>query len=198
MVGIISDTTWLKSLNLLGQTTYEHIVAKTSEKLIEIFKAVENEITKEFGEYFTALTAQKGLEQEHSHLRLPLSELWKEKISNNPGFDFHTISTCQRIVFGESKYLTNRNAYGTSLEQVLEFNLDKKDHPDLNHLKNFIKNEEPIASFLKGDRAYAVAFSVNLEKSAKIEEYILKNQSMINLCKTVNLLYLIGIAHESR
>ena len=67
-----------------------------------------------------------------------LQKLWKEKISGNPGFDFHTETPTEFIAFGEAKYRAASNAYNLALKQIKDFIQEKKDLKELSDLKNFV------------------------------------------------------------
>ena len=89
---------------------------------------------------------------------IPLAELRKEKVSGNPGFDYHSENKNNIIIFGEAKYVAGQNAYGRALKQVVEFIDAKKDLKELTELTSFVSNEAIKNANLER-KGYAIGFS---------------------------------------
>ena len=89
---------------------------------------------------------------------IPLAELRKEKVSGNPGFDYHSENKNNIIIFGEAKYVAGQNAYGRALKQVVEFIDAKKDLKELTELTYFVSNEAIKNANLER-KGYAIGFS---------------------------------------
>lgn len=194
----ITDTSWISQLDPVAKMSYEIIAAKTVEKLVEIFQAVENEVTKDFGEFMVSLSSGKCLEDKHSHTCLPISELWKEKILGNHGFDFHTISPEDKFSFGESKYQKTGNAYTSAAGQVHDFSKAGKDKADAIHLMHF-GSPQSLENLEADRKGYVVSFSLNSDDYSLILNNALKNDDVIALSKRCDELYLIGVSvkHEA-
>ncbi|MDH3327398.1 MAG: hypothetical protein OEM38_11875, partial [Gammaproteobacteria bacterium] len=122
MIEIISNTCWIDELNAVAKATFKARAQRTIIKLVEqIASRVENEITAEFGEFMISESAQSTLDTQFAHTKIPLAELLKEKITGNPGFDFHTESKTKIICFGEAKFSGSINPHPSALNQIVEF-----------------------------------------------------------------------------
>ncbi|MEB3778429.1 hypothetical protein GOU96_17735, partial [Vibrio sp. R-1] len=161
MISTIQDTCWLQELNPVAQLSYEARAERTIDKLVnKILTKVEDEITEEFGEFMISASAQDVLVSEFNHIKVPLAELIKEKISGNPGFDFHTETNQNLIAFGEAKFSGNINPYRNALEQIRSFIDLKKHDAELIDLQNFV-SKEAISNHFDKKNAYIAAFSIN-------------------------------------
>lgn len=189
---VISDTSWINNLNPIAKKSYEETANKTIEKLSKIFKEVKNTVTKEFGEFLVSMSSGHCLKIKENHVVLPLSELWKEKLSNNHGFDFHTVSPSNKIAFGEAKYVSDDNSYNAAAKQVNDFIEDSKDGIDAVHLMH-LTTPESINNLLESKRGFIVAFSINSENYKLILDNTLKNEYILNLTKSCDELYIIGV-----
>ena len=129
-----------------------------------------------------------------SHKGVPLAELWKEKVTGNPGFDFHTISPEIIFAFGEAKYRSNSNAYSDAAKQVCDFIDLAKDDLDLNNLKNF---SQEAALKLVNDklRSFTVAFSMHSDNYGAIFNNAVSNEFIKKISTHAQELYLIGVKH---
>ena len=192
MITMIADTSWISKLDIVTQTSYEARSKITIDKLINgILKKVINTVNTEFGEFLISATAQDSLELTYSHNKVPLAELWKEKKTGNPGFDFHTESNADLIAFGEAKYSGITNPYTNALTQISRFIDLKKDKMELVDLKNFT-SKESINNALVDKKAFVAAFSINSNNPQSIIENALKSENIDSLLN-YDELYIIGI-----
>lgn len=90
----VLDKSWITSLDPIVQKAYDKTVTQTANKLVGIFQATSatGTLGADFGELMVSMGSAYALEKIFSHLRIPIAELWKPKLSQNEGFDFHT--TC--------------------------------------------------------------------------------------------------------
>ena len=188
----ISNTSWINDLNSVAKMSYEDTAKETIVKLVEIFKSIDNKVTKDFGELMISIGSGHCLKDKHKHLVLPLSELWKEKISNNHGFDFHTLSPDSTFSFGEAKYVSKGNSCTSAAKQVHRFCLEGKDKRDAVHLLNF-SDSLAIENLSNGKKGYAVAFSINSKNYKKILINSLANEDIKSLTKLCDELFIIGV-----
>ena len=122
------NKSWINNLDIATKIAYEKRANDTISKLIKnVLDKVENNITEEFGEILVSTSAKDTLCLHYGHKKIPIAELWKEKSSGNPAFDFHTETPTQLIAFGEAKYRGTHNAYGDALELFHDFIKNEKD-----------------------------------------------------------------------
>ncbi|SEH99885.1 hypothetical protein [Akkermansia glycaniphila] len=193
LIESIKNTSWIDKLDVIGKLSYTETSFETIDKLVAIFSVSEDPISTDFGEYLISMTAGSSLEKLLSHEVLPLSELWKEKKSGNAGFDFHTITPRKLISFGEAKYSSVRNPYKAAIEQIVSFINHEKGNRDLPHLQ-IIAGKESIDNFLKGDKCYCAAFS--LQNTQTFDGIIKKITSLTEFGDIIhagNEIFVIGI-----
>ena len=192
MIQIISDRSWIDALGAVAKATFKARSERTILKLVhDILEQVEDEVTTDFGEFMVSETAQSILGSELLHIKVPLAELLKEKITGNPGFDFHTESEANLIVFGEAKYSGSGNPHGLAVNQIVDFIDLKKDEAELNTLQHFV-TEKAINNSLQGKKAFVAAFSINSPNPMNIISNALKSNAIDELLKYPEL-YVIGV-----
>ncbi|GDX36775.1 hypothetical protein LBMAG18_12860 [Alphaproteobacteria bacterium] len=196
MISIISDTSWINKLGPIPKKTFEATSARTISKLVnDILLKVVNEVTADFGEYLISHSAQLALER-NSHTKFPLAELLKDRVSGNGGFDFHTESQTQHIMFGEAKYSATYTPKKEAIEQIERFVREKKDDAELLILNNFA-SETAMGKAVDGKKGYVAAFSLNGSDAKKIFQDALNSEVLKKLLVHQEL-YLIGIeCHEN-
>lgn len=162
----LNDTNWMSTLDDIDRVAYDERARQTIEKLTQVvIQALEESgLTKEFGEYLISHSAQEILHNEFRHTKIPLAELWKERKTGNPGFDFHTLSNTDILVFGEAKYQTHQSPYKKAIQQVDNFINEKKDRKELTDLRRFV-SENASRKVIVGDKGYTLAFSIRGNKS---------------------------------
>ncbi|RZQ53749.1 hypothetical protein C1E23_07740 [Pseudoalteromonas phenolica] len=192
MQDVALDTSWLDELDVIDRLGYEARSKRTVEKITnEILNNVESDISEDFGEYMVSDVAQTALKEHLDHIRLPLAEFIKEKISGNPGFDFHTESPETLVAFGEAKYSGVQNAHGRALKQINEFIVDQKDIQELPDLRKFV-TEGAIQNAAAGTKAYSAAFSITSDDIGVIMDNALNSVHMKTLL-SYDAIYLIGV-----
>lgn len=192
LIQTVSDTSWINGLDPIAKTSYEATAKRTITALVNIFGKVNNRVTKEFGEYMVSLSAANCLETHLNHKQFPISELWKEKLLGNHGFDFHTETSTNWLAFGEAKYSSKSNGGRAAVKQVLRFIKEEKDQNDANHLRNFASSKS-LERLLQRKRAFSLAFSINSKNHALYFKRYLKSDLVKNLQGICNELFIIGI-----
>lgn len=188
----IADTSWINELDALSQQTFKATSERTINKFVtEIIAGVQSNLNQDIGEYIISYAGQCVLETTYSHKKIPLAELLKEKVSGNPGFDFHTLSTKRFIVFGEAKFSMNGTPRAIALNQIGDFIALKKELAELNSFRAFL-DEEIEKNVLDGMRGYAAAFSFNSDNIDTIFRNALESDIIEELIKH-NELYLIAV-----
>ena len=192
MIATISNTSWLENLGAVEKITFEARAQRTIEKIVEqILEKFEDEVTADFGEFMISESAQTFLHQSLGHIKVPLAELLKEKISGNPGFDFHTESNTSCIAFGEAKYSGSINPHPNAINQIVDFIKLKKDSAELIIIQNFV-TEDAIAKSIEGKKAYVAAFSINSKNPNSIIKNALRSDAITPLLCFPEL-YIIGV-----
>ena len=157
-----------------------------------VLDKVENTITEEFGEILVSTSAKDSLCTYYKHKKIPLAEIWKEKTSGNPGFDFHTETPSELIAFGEAKYRNQSNAYNNAFEQIDDFIRNEKDLKELSDIKNFVGNKALANIADLNLKAFIAAFSLYSANDNLIIGNIMKNQYIEGLLRHPEL-YIIGV-----
>lgn len=192
MLETISNTSWINEFGAVKKISFEARAKRTIQKLVDlIVNRSETELTTDFGEYLVSDSAQCVLNLNCNHIKVPLAELLKEKVSGNPGFDFHTESCDNFIAFGEAKYSGSINPYTKALQQIVDFISLEKDSAELDLLENFV-SAGAITNYLAGHKAYVAAFSMNSEEPDKIisnaVSHVLTDKLLVH-----KELYIIGV-----
>lgn len=188
----ISDTSWIPKLDRLSQRTFKATSDRTIDRLVnDIFNGVITDVTADIGEYIVSYVGQAILESEYKHIKIPLAELLKEKISGNPGFDFHTVSTKRFLVFGEAKFSADDTPRAIALNQIGEFITLEKDFAELNSLRAFL-DVDVHDNMADGRRSFAAAFSFNASNIDLIFKNALESE-IIDELTNHHELYLIAI-----
>ncbi|MCA0893859.1 hypothetical protein [Microbulbifer agarilyticus] len=192
MTQVVTDTSWLDPLDVIDKATYSARSEPTINKVVnDILNQVESDISVDFGEYMVSDSAQSALATHLDHLRIPLAELIKEKITGNPGFDFHTECPSSFVTFGEAKYSGVQNAHGRALSQINDFIVAQKDIQELSDLRKFV-SETAIQNAASGRKSFCAAFSIISDDVLSIMDNALTSSHMAPLL-SYEAVYLIGV-----
>ncbi|MGX1752859.1 hypothetical protein [Sphingobacterium sp. NPDC055346] len=187
----ISDTSWINDLDEISKKVFKANAEKTINKIVnEIIAKVSTTVNTDIGEYIVSYSAQHALEVNFSHKKIPLAELLKEKISGNPGFDFHSISSANLLIFGEAKFSINDTPRPEALVQIKKF-INDRDNGELLWLQPFL-DETTKANIIKDEKGYAAAFSFNSENIITILNNALDSDPIKEIIKHKEL-YLIAV-----
>jgi fructose-specific component phosphotransferase system IIB-like protein len=197
MIRTMTDTSWINQLDIVSQKAFQSTTNRTIEKLVKSFLDVANDqITTDFGEYMVSDSAQHVLKDQFNHSKLPLAELLKEKVTGNPGFDFHTETETKLIAYGEAKYSGSSSPYAKALKQINEFIGDKKDDAELIILSKLVSSEA-TGNAVEGNKAYVAAFSINAAKPEDIMGNVLGSEHIKTLLSFPEV-YVIGIKVDAK
>lgn len=194
IIKIVIDTSWILKFDAIDQASLLACATPTINKIVDsILNKVGTKIEKEFGEYLVSYNAQRALVECLSHSAIPLPELFKEKVSGNPGFDFHTISPNTLIVFGEAKYNSNKSPFDNAEKQIIDF-LDPRRQKHIKELKEVRRFSGDIAAkkVIDGSLGIAAAFSIYAKDAQKTMENAIKHTEFQNLLSNDEV-YIIGI-----
>lgn len=186
----LSDLSWIAKFDEdYIRKSFQKRANDTANYLAKNLKlGKDDSITKSTGEYVVSELSREAIVAQLGYLDIPLAELFKEKISNNPGFDFYSANNEDIIVFGEAKYLARQNAYGSGMTQVNRFIRNGQDISDLNDIDKFF-SKKALDSASCGEKCYAVAFSSKKTPSDKIISGIKKHKNFIDLSKNKELVF---------
>ena len=193
----INDNSWIEKLNIIEKTSYEARLKETVKTIMDDCLTFDATIKQDIydystvGEYIVSKEGRSALIQEYNHTAIPLAELWKEKASKNPGFDYHSESVSNLIIFGEAKYNSNYNPYSDAIIQVEGFITKQKDHMELTDLQNFV-SKDAVNNFLQSKKGFSIAFSVKGEDPLTIVTNAIKS-TKINKIANYNEFYIIGV-----
>lgn len=188
----IADTSWIDKLDALSQEIFRATSERTIDKIVnQIIAGITSTINEDIGEYIVSYAGQSALETNFSHIKIPLAELLKEKVSGNPGFDFHTLSSKRFLVFGEAKFSLDGTPRALALDQIGEFITLKKEIAEVQTFRPFM-DDECETNILAGMRGFAAAFSFNSKDIDTIFKNALESDIVDELIKH-NELYLIAV-----
>ena len=187
----ICDTNWINNLDEISQITFRATSKKTIDKIVnEIIAKISSNVNTEIGEFIVSYAAQQALEIEHSHKLIPLAELLKEKITGNPGFDYHSISSNSYLVFGEAKFSLEGTPRAKALNQIVEF-IGDRDNSELLSLLPFL-DLTTKQNIIENKKGYSAAFSHNNENIIDTLNNALDSEPIKEVIK-YNELYLIAV-----
>jgi hypothetical protein len=187
----ISNTSWINSLDEISKKTFKVNAEKTIDKIVnDIIAKITTSVNEDIGEFIVSYSAQNALEIVYSHKRIPLAELLKEKVLGNPGFDFHTISSKNYLVFGEAKFSLDSTPRARALNQIKGF-IGDRDNAELKWLEPFL-NQTTIANIINDEKGYAAAFSLNGNNIVTILNNALTSDPIKEIIKHKEL-YLIAV-----
>jgi len=162
IIADIADTSWISGL--VDEIVTDSFLARaqpTIDKLsTELNGAIASGAAESAGEYVVSMVARRTIEAMYGYRALPLAEVIKEQKSGNPGFDYHHENTGLVLIFGEAKYITGRNAYGSAFSQIVNHIKLQKDVKEIVDLSYFM-SEGAKANFRNGKKGYSAAFSTS-------------------------------------
>lgn len=173
------DMSWVDKIeNDVIKDSYRKRAMNTARNIKEKIENSDNDnLTRNAGEYVVSELSREAIVEHLKYKDIPLAELFKEKASNNPGFDFYSENEIDKfIVFGEAKYNSSHNAYGIAMSQVDRFIQEGKDLVDVASLQDYV-SEDSIKNFNNQLKGYAIAFASKDMNSEIIIKNIKQNPS---------------------
>lgn len=145
IVEILWDMSWMNEMLTEADAGISEMRAKATQnniipKIKECIDDSSSMISTTFKEYAISICSQGALRKIKRCKIYPLSELLKEKTTNNGGFDYIVLTPDENFVFGESKYRTDGGAHLAASKQVIEFIRNNKHISDCEVLQKFDKN----------------------------------------------------------
>ncbi|CAD0009490.1 hypothetical protein [Flavobacterium chungangense] len=203
---LVNDNSWVIKLDDRARRAYETTAQKTADALVKVFKTTlssDNKVASEFGELMVSMGSSKALEVVFGHRSLPIAELWKPKLAQNEGFDFHTVCTEDIINFGEAKFSSTSSPYsgisgdssgaGGQADGFIGGNKHLMNGPHLGSLA-----EEDPATNLDNDLfGVVLAFSINAANPLMVLKNALEHSKTYENLKKAKNIYIVGVSHES-
>lgn len=190
----VLDKSWITSLDPMAQMSYDFTVTETANKLVGIFQATSatGTLGADFGELMVTMSSAYALDKIFSHLRIPIAELWKPKLSGNEGFDFHTMCPSELVNFGEAKYSSNSNPYTLAISQAEDFIDNKKHFRDGVHLIH-LASSNCITNLKAKQFGMVAAFSIQGKNPDVIFAHAAKSAAAFAAKNKVTSIYLVGV-----
>jgi hypothetical protein len=158
-----------------------------------IIKETDDSVTSDSGEYVVSELARQSVVNELNYLNIPLGELIKAQKIGNPGFDFYSENTAASLLlFGEAKYLSKQNAYGSAFEQIVRFEKERRHIADLVDIGRFFSpkslNNVVDKGGVRGKKGFIAAFASKSTTTEHLIENIKKNKNFQILSKHEELI----------
>ncbi|EDE7185588.1 hypothetical protein BXO55_02575 [Salmonella enterica subsp. enterica serovar Enteritidis] len=194
LVNSVLNTSWISSLDVGTQRSYNVTAKDTADALVAIFNKVidGDSLGDEFGEIMVSIGSSRALSQLLHHISLPIAELWKPQVKQNEGFDFHTTCTGSLINFGEAKFSASINPHGNAIHQAVDFISKEKHFRDRVHLINLCP-PDAITNLDNDEYGIIAAFSINSPNPERIMDNAINTVRELELSKLVKFIYLVGV-----
>lgn len=191
----VLDTSWMTNLDVGSKRGYDRTVQETAAALVKIFESTKtpSDVGSEFGEVMVSIGSTKALEKIFNHVILPIAELWKPKIKQNEGFDFHTVCTNNRINFGEAKYSKSANPHGNAINQSKGFINDEKHLRDYFHLKE-LTSEAALDNLNNDNFGIVASFSINTAEPLQVLKNAIESAQEKLSLDSIKAVYLVGVS----
>lgn len=189
IIETLNDMSWINKFDeKYKKESFLSRAVPTAEKLsLQLQNNIDDEITKETGEYVVSEISRQSIVNEFNYLSIPLAELLGRKVTGNPGFDFFTVNDNSTIIFGEAKYLSSQNAYGKGFSQVAKFIDIKKDISDLKLIEDFCSIES-LNKVIAGGKGFAIGFSAKQDSTDSLLKNIKANQDFLKILRYEEIL----------
>jgi hypothetical protein len=172
----MSDIAWISDFDKkYTRDSFEIRAVETINYIANnIIAEADNEITKDTGEIVVSELSRLAVINEMGYLDIPLAELFKSQAAGNDGFDFFSINSDQTILFGEAKFLSSQNAFGSAFEQIARFENQKQDVSDINDITQFCC-EDSLDNFSLGKKGFIASFSSKTSSTVNMIKAIKRN-----------------------
>lgn len=176
IVAVLSDISWISRFDEeYMRDSFWARATPTIHKITQmLMQSTLDEVSSNAGEYVVSELSRSVIRDQMKYNAIPLAELFSKQTSGNPGFDFHIENDCKTLLFGEAKYLSNQNAYGVGLKQIVDFISDKKDIKDIVDLEPFFC-KAALQHAMRGQKGYAVGFAAKTTSTETLIKNIQNN-----------------------
>ena len=139
-----------------------------------IINQSDDTITSDTGELVVSELSRLTVINELNYLDIPLAEIIKSKAVGNDGFDFFSKNLNEIILFGEAKFKSSQNAYGSAFKQIERFERIKQDVSDIKEIKEFC-SEDSLNNHSDGKKGFIASFASKSTSTTNIVNGIKKN-----------------------
>lgn len=176
------DASWINKLQVAEalRGSLRARIKDTIVRLSAIFTVNPNSIDKSTGEYIVSESARRYLVDVLHYTNIPLGELFKQKISGNPGFDFFSENLQNVILFGEAKYRSNNTGCNDSLRQINEFVQTQNDSKDVWDIQNMV-SPNGLVNFEAGLKGFVASFTTWNETDQDVIDRIIRHNAYVTL-----------------
>lgn len=176
------DASWINKLQVAEalRGSLRARINDTIVRLSAIFTVNPNSIDKSTGEYIVSESARRYLVDVLHYTNIPLGELFKQKISGNPGFDFFSENLQNVILFGEAKYRNDNSGCNTSLRQINEFVQTQNDSKDVWDIQNMV-SLNGLVNFEAGLKGFVASFTTWNETDQDVIDRIIRHNAYATL-----------------
>ncbi len=130
-------------------------------------------VNKNTGELLVSEISRRTLVERYGYFSMPIGELFKQKVTGNPGFDFFSINHDEIILFGEAKYVSGSTPYKKAFNQIADFIEKGKDGKDMWDLVKFIPERKKAQfNYLNGKKGFVGSFSSKKESDQELIDKI--------------------------
>lgn len=162
------DMNWINRFFGSNPVIMESVFARVEPTIqmidSEFMSGAAVSVDSKTGELVVSEISRTFLVDSLNYFDIPIGELFKQKKSGNPGFDFFSVNNADIILFGEAKYATHHTPYKCAVDQVERFINERKDIKDVMDLERFIPNDaQPMLNLLAGQKGFIAAFSSKKE-----------------------------------
>lgn len=172
----LSDIAWISDFDKKYIRDYFQVRAEETINYIgsNIIKGSDDEITSDTGELVVSELSRLTIVNELGYLDIPLAEIIKSQSVGNDGFDFFSKNLNKVILFGEAKFKSSQNAYGSAFEQIERFERLKQDVSDIKEIVDFCC-EESLDNHANGKKGFIASFASKSTSTTTIVNGIKRN-----------------------
>lgn len=185
----LSDKAWISDFDKKYVQDYFQVRADETINYIatKIITQSDDKITSDSGELVVSELSRLTVINELNYLNIPLAEIIKSQAVGNDGFDFFSKNLDEIILFGEAKFKTSINAYGSAFKQIERFERIKQDVSDIKEIREFC-TEDSLKNFSEGKKGFIASFASKRTSTTTIVNGITRNTHYNNLKKHQELI----------
>lgn len=172
----LSDKAWISDFDKKYIQDYFQVRANETINYIatNIIAQSDDKITSDTGELVVSELSRLTVINELNYLDIPLAEIIKSQAVGNDGFDFFSKNLNEIILFGEAKFLSCQNAYGSAFKHIERFERIEQDVSDIKEITEFC-SEDSLNNHSDGKKGFIAAFASKSTSTTNIVNGIKRN-----------------------